>query len=60
MNDLTIFHKRVLLPIWFKYFTHKNRIHIYQKASAYTTPEYTSIKKCSVIIKCSSNTHNIK
>lgn len=26
MNDLTIFHKRVLLPIWFKYFTHKNRI----------------------------------
>lgn len=60
MNDLTIFHKRVLLPIWFKYFTHKNRIHIYQKTSAYTTPEYTSIKKCSVIIKCSSNTHNIK
>lgn len=45
MNDLTIFHKRVLLPIWFKYFTHKNRIHIYQKASAYTTPEYTSIKR---------------
>lgn len=26
MNDLTIFHKRVLLPIWFKYFTHKNGI----------------------------------
>ena len=26
MNDLTIFHKRVLLPIWFKYFTHKNSI----------------------------------
>lgn len=53
MNDLTIFHKESFITYMVQIFYSKNRIHIYQKASAYTTPEYTSIKKCSVIIKCS-------